>query len=82
MLTRPYHDGTKKLLLVFLLAIHFVASAAKQNILLIIADDFGVDSSSLYNSTNNGASLPPTPNINSLASSGVVFSRFYSNPLC
>ena len=38
-------------------------AAPKQNILLIIADDYGVDSSSLYNSTNTGAILPPTPNI-------------------
>ena len=58
------------------------AGAARQNILLIIADDYGVDSSSLYNSTNTGASLPPTPVINSLASNGVVFTRFYGNPLC
>jgi arylsulfatase A-like enzyme len=66
--------------LLFLLA--FTATAAKQNILLIIADDYGVDSSSLYNSTNNGAVLPPTPNINSLASNGVVFTAAYANPVC
>jgi len=65
-----------------MLAFCATANAARQNILLIIADDYGVDSSSLYNSTNNGASLPPTPNINSLASNGVVFTRFYANPLC
>ena len=59
-----------------------LSGSAAQNILLLIADDYGVDSSSLYNSTINGASLPPTPNINSLASNGVVFTRFYANPLC
>ena len=59
------------------------ASAAPQkNILLIIADDYGVDSSSLYNSTITGAKLPPTPNINSLATNGVVFRNAYANPLC
>ena len=58
------------------------ASAAQKNILLLIADDYGVDSSSLYNSTNTGASLPPTPNIASLATNGVVFTRFYANPVC
>ena len=57
-------------------------AAAKQNILLIIADDYGVDSSSLYNSTNNGAQLPPTPNINSLVTNGVLFRNAYANPLC
>ncbi len=60
----------------------FSANAAPQNILLLIADDYGVDSSSLYNSTNNGASLPPTPNIASLATNGVVFTRASSYPVC
>jgi arylsulfatase A-like enzyme len=55
---------------------------AAQNVLLIIADDYGADSSSLYNSTTNGASLPPTPNIEALARSGIVFSRAYANPVC
>ena len=58
------------------------ASAAPKNILLLIADDYGVDSSSLYNSTNTGAQLPPTPNINALASNGVVFTKAYANPVC
>lgn len=57
-------------------------SAAPKNILLIIADDYGMDSSSLYNSTNTGAQLPPTPHIVSLASNGVVFTRAYANPVC
>lgn len=56
--------------------------SAPKNILLIIADDYGVDSSSLYNSTNTGAQLPPTPNIASLASNGVTFTRAYANPVC
>jgi arylsulfatase A-like enzyme len=58
------------------------ASATAQNILLIIADDYGADSSSLYNSTNAGASLPPTPNIASLAQNGVLFRNAYANPIC
>ncbi len=58
------------------------ATAAPKNILLIIADDYGADSSSLYNSTNNGASLPPTPNIVALAQSGVLFRNAYANPVC
>ena len=57
-------------------------SAAPKNILLIIADDYGVDSSSLYNSTNTGAQLPPTPNLATLASNGVVFTKAYANPVC
>ena len=53
---------------------------AAQNVLLIIADDYGADSSALYNSTTNGASLPPTPNIEALARNGVVFRNAYANP--
>ena len=60
----------------------FPAAAAPKNILLIIADDYGVDSSSLYNSTANGATLPPTPNIASLVTNGVVFRNAYANPVC
>ena len=56
--------------------------AAPKNILLLIADDYGVDSSSLYNTTTTGAVLPPTPNIASLASNGVTFTRAYANPVC
>ena len=56
-------------------------AGAANNILLIIADDYGVDSSSLYN-TNGSAVLPPTPNIVSLAQQGVRFEQAYANPLC
>ena len=51
------------------------------NILLVIADDYGTDSLSLYN-TNASASLPPTPNINSLYDSGVLFRNAYAYPTC
>ena len=51
------------------------------NILLVIADDYGTDSLSLYN-TNASASLPPTPNINSLYNSGVLFRNAYACPTC
>ena len=64
-----------------LVAWSFAASAA-QNILLLIADDYGAGSSRLYNSTNSGALLPPSPNIESLVTNGVVFRRTYVNPLC
>lgn len=57
-------------------------AADKKNILLIIADDVGADASFLYNSTNNGAKLPPTPNIASLVTNGVVFANAYANPVC
>jgi len=55
--------------------------AARHNILLVIADDYGIDSNSLYN-TNTRASLPPTPNINALHDSGVLFRNACSYPTC
>ena len=71
-----------RILILLWLAIATAASAAQPNILLIIADDYGVDGSSLFNSTNAGATLPPTPNIASLVTNGVVFRNAYANPLC
>src|SRR5580693_5074652 len=57
-------------------------AAPTNNILLIIADDYGADASSLFNSTNTGAHLAPTPNINQLGHSGVLFPYFYARPSC
>lgn len=54
---------------------------AQQNILLIIADDYGIDSSSLYND-DAAATLPPTPTITTLASNGVLFANAYASPVC
>lgn len=54
---------------------------AGNNILLIIADDYGIDGNSLYN-TSPTALLPPTPNINALAANGIRFTNAYAYPLC
>src|SRR4026209_2866085 len=54
---------------------------ASRNVLLIIADDYGIDSHSLYN-TNTAASLPPTPTINALARRGVLFRNAYGQAVC
>jgi arylsulfatase A-like enzyme len=56
------------------------AAHAGNNVLLIIADDLGTNSQSLYN-TNAGATAP-TPHINALAASGVRFTNAYSSPVC
>ncbi|HKQ39790.1 MAG TPA: sulfatase-like hydrolase/transferase, partial [Verrucomicrobiae bacterium] len=70
-----------KLVGFLLVAAVMTASAASRNVLLIIADDYGIDSHSLYN-TNSAASLPPTPNINALAQRGVLFRNAYGQPVC
>lgn len=55
------------------------AAVARPNILLMIADDFGVDSHPFYNANTN-ARFPPTPNINRLYSNGVMFRSCFSYP--
>ena len=54
-------------------------SADPHNVMLIIADDYGVDMAALYNS---GAELPPTPNIDALFDDGVLFENGWTNPIC
>ena len=53
---------------------------ASPNVLLIIADDFGVDSQSLYNPT--AGATAPTPNLNGLAASGIRFTNAWACPVC
>ena len=53
----------------------------RHNILLLIADDFGIDNLSIYN-TNAVASLPYLPNITALGQSGITFTHFYARPSC
>ncbi len=53
----------------------------KSNILLIIGDDMGIDSFSLYND-HAGATFPPTPNLDALAARGILFRNAYANPVC
>ncbi len=84
---RPYTPVIQGGLTVLLALFALVFAAGAQpvahphNILLIIADDLGIDNLSIYN-TNAAASIPPTPNLNALARSGVTFTHFYARPSC
>ena len=49
------------------------------NILLIIADDLGLDASSLY---APGAQSPITPTLDTLAADGLIFDNLWVNPTC
>jgi arylsulfatase B len=53
----------------------------RPNVLILLADDFGIDQLGLY---NPAGSMPPpnTPNIDTLAAEGVRFTNAYSAPLC
>jgi arylsulfatase A-like enzyme len=54
-------------------------AATKPNILLIIADDLGVDSSNQYSYSTD---KPSTPNLDALAASGIVFDNVWATPAC
>jgi len=60
-----------------------------QNVLLVIADDMGVDKVSVYAERDYpeyaeaaADTLPATPNIDGLADAGVRFTQAWSNPTC
>ncbi len=53
------------------------ADAARPNVLLVMADDVGVDAIGCY-----GGESYPTPNIDGLAGSGMRFEHCYSMPSC
>jgi arylsulfatase A-like enzyme len=80
------HPINRALAMLFALLALITTAAAQpvatpHNILLLIADDLGIDNLSIYN-TNAAASIPYTPNITALAQSGVVFTHFYARPSC
>lgn len=52
---------------------------ARPNILLIIADDMGIDSSAQYDVS---ADPPNTPVLDSLAATGIVFDEAWATPAC
>ena len=62
-----------------------VAETPARNILLIIADDLGVDASSFYPASprlQTTPPAPPTPNLTALARQGVLFRNFWATPSC
>ena len=61
------------------------AQAAGPNILLLIADDFGVDVASFYPKDSRRETTPPAPpmpNLQALARQGVLFTRVWASPWC
>jgi arylsulfatase A-like enzyme len=54
---------------------------APGNVLVLVADDLGVDKVSCYQ-PGTTPPCPSTPNIDVLAANGVRFLRAYANPLC
>jgi arylsulfatase A-like enzyme len=58
------------------------SAASKPNILLIIADDLGAESTSLYPSLAGTRGQVSIPNIEALARNGVVFDNAWASPVC
>jgi len=56
--------------------------AKRPNILLIIADDWGSESTSLYPELVGNSGAVPVPSIESLAESGLVFDNAWASPAC
>ncbi|MAF66197.1 MAG: hypothetical protein CMJ84_11140 [Planctomycetes bacterium] len=54
-------------------------ATAQENILILLADDVGVDNIGAY---AEGQDLAPTPNIDALAAGGVLFRNTWANPVC
>ncbi|MGB6221358.1 sulfatase-like hydrolase/transferase [Haloferula sp.] len=58
-----------------------VSEGPQHNVLLLILDDWGIDSSALYNE-EPGAQLANMPNLEALADAGLLFTRGYAQPIC
>lgn len=62
-----------------ILAVSSHQAVSAQNVLLILADDMGVEALSVY---GLGKTAPTTAALEKLAREGVVFSNFWSQPVC
>ena len=61
------------------------ASSAPRNVLLILADDYGVDATTYYPSSDRRTTNPPapaTPNLAALARNGILFRNAWAEPSC
>lgn len=73
---------TRWLVLAMALCLGMTTEATLQtNVLLIIADDLGIESLAAFNDDPT-ASLPPTPTIDTIQSNGITFNRFYAYSTC
>ena len=53
--------------------------ASAENVLVIVADDLGVDVLQCY---GEGSTFPPTPTIDTFCENGILFRNAWSNPVC
>ncbi len=73
------------LLLIGVVANGACAQVPQRNILLIIADDYGIDATRFYPKTDRRVTTPPapaTPNLTQLAADGLLFRNARAQPSC
>ena len=73
------NDGFSESITSNTLSIIDTVSNTSPNILLIIADDMGVDSSAQYDYSTD---IPTTPTLDALANEGIVFDNMWATPKC
>jgi arylsulfatase A-like enzyme len=69
----------KYILILLFLCLNYSASVAQRNVILIIADDVGLEYCGFYEQHGDTVIMP---NIRTLLSKGIRFTRAWSNPLC
>jgi arylsulfatase A-like enzyme len=62
-----------------IVAISSISAHAAPNVLLIIADDMGIDASPCYSMGNQQAEMP---NLSAMCAKGMVFDNAYAAPVC
>lgn len=67
---------------IVLLATQAEARWSTPNVILITADDYGADAAALYTASSDLGPTTPTPNLESLASRGIVFENAMAMPAC
>ena len=69
----------RTILLLFFFTTTFFSQQQSPNILLIIADDLGIDSTPAFGITED---LPVTPTLDSFRETGVTFTNTWATPQC
>lgn len=85
MTTPLNHPTVHKFLLFLFKCLLDSISTPDTNVILIIADDLGIDMLEIYKDQMNGqgrSEYAATPTINNLAKNGIRFNRAYAYPTC
>jgi arylsulfatase A-like enzyme len=76
---KPSAISSRLLVILFTLVTTSSLAQNRPNILILITDDMGVDAFSPY---QLGTDVPNTPNLNAMASNGLLFNNAWAYPTC